>query len=409
MRILYLAHRIPYPPNKGEKTRSFHQIEFLSARHIIDLFCFADSDKEAEGKVALQSFCRNVHVETLHPREGYLRASAGLFTDMPASIAYYRSASMYEAVQRALLKEAYDLIFVYCSSMAQFVPRPAPIPTVVDFVDADSSKWKQYAKHSSFPKSWLYEREGRTLSQYEKDVADTCTLSLVTTPQEVFDLGGGVCQAVEVIENGVTAPNLEATQTPPVEIRALQPYAVFVGTMNYRPNVDAVIHFAEEILPLLRQSHSHLRFLIVGRDPAPGVRRLARLPGVIVTGSVPDVHRYVAGAEVVVAPFRIAQGVQNKVLEALVAGIPVVLTSRPARAIGSEARETLLVADTPIEFANAVRSVLDNPEVRRRSREAAPKLKDMLTWTTSLHRLEDLLGTAVARQRESRLVDANHT
>lgn len=358
--------------------------------------------------MALQSFCRNVHVEKLHPIDGYLRAAGGLFTDAPASIAYYRSPAMHEAVQRALLSETYDLIFVYCSSMAQFVPRPAPAPTVVDFVDADSSKWKQYAKHSSFPKSWLYEREGRTLSAYEKHVADGCTLSLVTTLQEVSDLGGGACQAVEVIENGVTPPKLEEAQTPPAEIRALQPYAVFVGTMNYRPNVDAVIHFAEEIFPLLRQSHSQLRFLVVGRDPTPAVQKLARLPGVIVTGPVPDVHRYVAGADVAVAPFRIAQGVQNKVLEALVAGIPVVLTSRPARAIGSNARETLLVADTPMEFANAVRSALDNPEVRRRSREAAPKLKEMLAWSTSLRRLEELLGTVVDRQRESRLVVANH-
>ncbi len=401
MQILYLAHRIPYPPNKGEKTRCFHQLQFLSAKHSIDLFCFADSDVEAKGSKALGAFCRSVHVETLLPRTGYVRSATRLLGHLPASVAYYDSPAMHKIVQKAILATNYDLIFVYCSSMAQFIPLPAKAPVVIDFVDADSAKWSQYARAGSFPSSWLYAREGDSLARYEKKVAEEFNLSIVTTPLEAIDLGGGGCPSVEVIPNGVQPPQMHDVPQPPKEIQQSQPYALFVGTMSYRPNVDAVVYFAEEIFPLVQKTHPELRFLIVGRDPTPAVRNLARRPGVVVTGGVPDVHSYLAGAAVTVAPFRIAQGVQNKVLEALVAGVPVVLTSRPARAVGRQVEEILLVADSPQEFAGKVQSVLENPEFRRRSMQAAPKLQELLAWEPSLARLEELLEQLAGVSRET--------
>ena len=403
MQILYLAHRIPYPPNKGEKTRCFHQLQFLSAKHSIDLFCFADSDMEAEGSKALAAFCRTVHVETLLPRTGYIRSATRLLGDLPASVAYYDSPAMHKAVQKAIRATKYDLIFVYCSSMAQFIPLPAKAPVVIDFVDADSAKWAQYARAGSFPSSWLYAREGSSLARYEKKIAKEFNLSIVTTPLEAIDLGGGGCPSVEVIPNGVQFSQSSEAAQPPTQIQQAQPYALFVGTMSYRPNADAVIYFAEEIFPLVQKTHPELKFLIVGRDPTPAVRNLARRPGIVVTGGVPDVHSYLAGAAVTVAPFRIAQGVQNKVLEALVAGVPVVLTSRPARAVGGAAEEVLLVADSPEEFAGKVQSVLENPEFRRRSMQAAPKLQALLAWEPSLARLEELLEqlTGVSRETNS--------
>jgi polysaccharide biosynthesis protein PslH len=402
LQILYLAHRIPYPPNKGEKTRCFHQLQFLSARHSIDLFCFADSAEEAKGSRALGAFCRSVHVETLLPRTGYMRSAARLLGALPASVAYYDSPPMHRAVRRALNAKNYDLIFVYCSSMAQFIPLPAKVPAVIDFVDADSAKWTQYARTGSFPSSWLYAREGASLARYEKRVTQDFNLSIVTTPMEALDLGGGGCRSVEVVPNGVTAPLALDSRELLAEIRQAQPYVLFIGTMSYRPNADAVTYFAKEIFPLLRQTHPDLRFLIVGRDPTSAVRNLARYPGVVVTGAVPDVHSYLTGAAVAVAPFRIAQGVQNKVLEALVAGVPVVLTSRPARAVGGTAADVLLVADSPKEFVASVRSVLENPELRRRSMEAAPSLQELLAWEPSLARMEELLEDLARVFRETR-------
>jgi polysaccharide biosynthesis protein PslH len=405
LQILYLAHRIPYPPNKGEKTRCFHQLDFLARRHSIDLFCFADSAEEAQGSRTLRDICRSVYVEVLPQKTGYLRAASRLLGSLPASVAYYDSPRMRRAIRKALSLTNYDLIFVYCSSMAQFVPVPVKTQTVIDFVDADSAKWTQYSESGSFASSWLYAREGVSLARYEKRIAERFGLSIVTTSQDAIDLGGGGCQSIEVVPNGVKSPPVLDPASLPAELRGMQPYALFVGTMNYRPNADAVVFFAEEILPLIHETHPELRFLIVGRDPTAAVRKLARLPGVVVTGTVQDVHLYLAGACVAVAPFRIAQGIQNKVLEALVYGVPVVLTSKPARAISGPAVQVLSVADSPKEFAASVRSVLENPELRQRSLAAAPHLRTLLAWEPSLTRLEAMLASLVglSPKRELRL------
>lgn len=402
MQILFLAHRIPYPPNKGEKTRCFHQLDFLSRRHAIDLFCFADSAEETNGAQALQKICSSVYVEILTPSAGYLRAGSRLLSNCPASVSYYDSPSMHAAIRNALNKKHYDLIFVYCSSMAQFVPVATTVPRVIDFVDADSAKWTQYSRSGSFLSSWLYAREGASLARYERMTAEQFHLSFVTTEQDAQDLGGGGCESVAVVPNGVKEPGVPDCAELPGEVGKLQPYALFVGTMSYRPNADAVVYFAEEILPLVHETHPELRFLIVGRDPTPAVRKLAGLKGVVVTGAVPDVHPYLMGASVAVAPFRIAQGIQNKVLEALVSGVPVVLTSKPARAISGPAAQILLVADTPRGFADSVQSVLENPEFRRRAMAAAPSLQKMLSWEPSLLRLEGMLETIAAPPKDSR-------
>jgi sugar transferase (PEP-CTERM/EpsH1 system associated) len=402
LQILFLAHRIPYPPNKGEKTRCFHQLGFLSRRHAIDLFCFADSAEEAKGGQALREICSSVYVEILTPRAGYLRAGSRLLSNCPASVSYYDSPSMHLAVRNALSTKHYDLIFVYCSSMAQFVPVATAVPKVIDFVDADSAKWKQYSHSGSFLSSWLYAREGASLARHEKMIAEQFNLSFVTTEQDAKDLGGGGCPSIEVVPNGVKQPVAANCVKLPEDVSKLQPYALFVGTMSYRPNADAVVYFAEEILPIVHQKHPELRFLIVGRDPTPEVRKLARRTGVFVTGAVPDVHPYLMGASVAVAPFRIAQGVQNKVLEALVSGVPVVLTSKPARAISGPAAQVLLVADTPKSFAESVQSVLENPEILRRSVAAAPNLQKLLAWEPSLNRMEAMLDSLVGLSQQSR-------
>jgi glycosyltransferase involved in cell wall biosynthesis len=237
----------------------------------------------------------------------------------------------------------------------------------------------------------LYKCEAERLARYEKQLTQVFGTSIVASKAEAQELGGGGCHGVCVVENGVSAPSVKDEAALPEAISQLQPYVVFVGTMNYRPNVDAVVYFTEEILPLVRQRHPELRFLIVGRDPARPVRKLTRLPGVVVTGSVPDVSPYLAGARVAVAPFRIAQGVQNKVLEALARGLPVVLTSRSARPFSSLPAQTLLVADTPKDFAEAVISALEDPLVARRCQAAAAHVRERFDWQNHFAQLSHLL------------------
>jgi polysaccharide biosynthesis protein PslH len=389
MRILFLVHRVPYPPTKGEKIRAFHELQFLAARHSIDLFCFADSPQEAAEALPLEEFCGRCYIEPLSRISRVSGAAHSLWGGEPLSVGYFFSPKMRSEVERALAANPYDLILVYCSSMAQYVPRPAPAPVVIDFVDTDSAKWSQYAQTCSFPFSWIYAREARHLARYEKQLVRASAACVVTTLQEATELDVDGNFPVEVICNGVCPP--PENVAVPDEIRRLQPYALFVGTMDYLPNVDAVSYFAEDILPLVRKSHPEVRFVIAGRNPSRRVRRLSRHPNVVVTGAISEVYPYVLGAAAVVAPFRICQGVQNKILEALAAGQPVVSTSRPARAIGARHGETLLIADTAQEFASAILLLLNDPTVRVKLRGTREFVKTHFDWQKNLDQLERLL------------------
>jgi sugar transferase (PEP-CTERM/EpsH1 system associated) len=388
MKILFLAHRIPYPPNKGEKIRAFEELKFFAKRHTVDLFCFADSPEEASGQEALRPFCRYIHVETLSRVGNIFRAVRGFCMRQPLSVACFDSRRFHSAIRRRLAEHHYDLVFVYCSSVAQYASGITDTPVVVDFVDADSAKWAQYARFSPFPLSRIYSREAKRLACYEAKVTRSSRASVVATRQEAEQLGGGVRLPVEVISNGVSQPASVEGSGQAEDISRLQPYAVFIGTMDYRPNVDAVVHFTEQILPRIRQTNPNLRFVIVGRNPTRRVRQLARTPGVTVTGSVADVSPYLNGAAVAVAPFRIFQGLQNKILEALTSGVPVVSTSGPANALGLQHMESLLIADSPDGFARAVNLLLTDGDLRRRLAVAGAIVRKRFDWQTSLEQLE---------------------
>jgi polysaccharide biosynthesis protein PslH len=391
MNILFLAHRIPYPPNKGEKIRAFHELQFLAARHTIDLFCFADNAAEAEEQWNLRNLCRRIYVEARNPAWIKLRMARSFARQEPLTNGCFFSPRFRNEVRGALARERYDLIFVYCSSMAQYVPRPSPAPVVVDFVDVDSAKWAQYARFSRAPLSWVYAREARLLGQFEEAVAESSSLSIVATTQEAAQLLRGHRFSVEVIENGVVPlPTSLGTQLPD-ELRQLQPYLLFIGQMDYRPNIDAVTYFAKDVLPRVRQAYPGVRFLIAGRNPTRSVRRLAVQEGVVVCGGIADVQPYLLGASVVVAPFRISQGIQNKILEALASRRPVVSTRRPAEAIGAKHGETLLIADSAEDFTQSIVGLLRDPELHRKFDSGPEFVRKNFDWQSSLKRLERLL------------------
>ncbi len=390
MKILFLAHRIPYPPNKGEKIRAFQELKFLGGRHTVDLLCFADSDAEANHQGALKGFCRHIYVETRSRINIAIGAGRSFLRGEPLSCGFFFTSKFRAKVHHVLATTAYDAIFVFCSSMAQYLPRPVPVPVVMDFVDIDSAKWAQYARRSRPPLSWLFAREARELARYEREWARASSSTVVTTRQEASLLSGEGVSGVEVVGNGVDIPpaRIEAL---PEEIRAMQPYALFVGTMDYLPNIDAAEYFVKDILPRIRERHPELKFVVVGRDPVRRVRKLAGKPGVVVTGTVPAVEPYLAGSTVVVAPFRIAQGIQNKLLEALAAGKPIVSTSGPAAAIGVGHGEMLLAADTPQDFSNAVVALLENPELYCRFSKGVDYVRRNFSWHENLKHLEHLL------------------
>jgi sugar transferase (PEP-CTERM/EpsH1 system associated) len=390
MNILYLCHRVPYPPNKGEKIRAFHQLEALGREHQVDLFTLTDETADPGDHKELERHCRQVVVARLNRRTARLCTLPYLLTQTPLTIPYFHSAELFKRVQEAILLRPYDRIFVYCSAMFQYVKRLKHIPIIADLVDVDSDKWKQYAERISSPARWIYRREAARLREYEAKVCSRADCVLVTTAHEAELLRGISSDVnVQVIGNGVDA---EFFQPPAGGGDRSQPTIVFTGEMSYFPNEEAVAFFAASVLPLVRSSIPDARFLIVGRNPTPKVKRLGLLPGVEVTGYVSDVRDYLAKSRVAVAPFTIAAGIQNKVLEALAYELPVVATRKILQGLSHPVAEMVRTGETPEELSASVVELLKDPAAARKiGSEGRRRVAAEYSWERSGERLLTLV------------------
>ena len=364
--LLFLVHRLPYPPNKGDKVRSCHLLKHLATRHRVHLGTFIDDPDDEQHLPTVQAMCASVHASRLHPRLARLGSLSGLLRNEPLTLAYYRDAALDAWVRRLYASGKIDGVLVFSSSMAQYVEPRAQglnVPLWVDFVDVDSAKWTDYAANHRWPMSWLYRREGAQLLSYERSVAAQARHSFFATEKETELFRGLAPESaarVAPICNGVDADYFapEASRASPFAAGELP--LVFTGAMDYWPNIDAVCWFASEMLPALRQRWPALRFHIVGRNPAPAVRALAG-EAISVSGTVPDVRPYLQHAAAVVAPLRLARGIQNKVLEAMAMARPVVAASVCTEAIDAIPGRHLLSADTPDEYVHALSTLLSHP------------------------------------------------
>jgi sugar transferase (PEP-CTERM/EpsH1 system associated) len=348
--LLFLVHRLPYPPNKGDKVRSYHLLKHLSAKHRVYLGAFVDDPEDLMHLETVRSFCAGMYVGRIHPKWARLRSLAGLLQQESLTQAYYRHAGLRNWVQQKRLETPIDQTIVFSSAMAQYAP--SDIPMLVDFVDVDSLKWTQYAQTHRWPLSNLYRREGERLLAFERTVAAKAQRSFFVTSTEakLFKAMAPECvDKVEALGNGVDAEFFapDPQRTSPFASDELP--LVFTGAMDYWPNIDAVTWFVNDILPRLLLVWPHLRFHIVGRNPTPAVLALA-CEQVSVSGTVVDVRPYLQHAAVVVAPLRLARGIQNKILEAMAMERPVVTTLPCANAIGARQDEELIAAADADDF-----------------------------------------------------------
>jgi sugar transferase (PEP-CTERM/EpsH1 system associated) len=390
VKVLYLCHRIPYPPDKGDKIRAFHQLRAIAGLHEVDLFTLADRPEDLVHQSALARFCRHVTVSPISPRLARLRALPYLLTRTPLTLPYFHCSELEREVRSALEKRSYDRIFVYCSAMAQYVEGIRTVPVVTDFVDVDSDKWTQYAAFQRFPFSVIYRREGKRLRDYERKVCERSSCVLVTTEREVRlvrQISGAA--PVHVVENGVdTNYFAPPTKAPDSTVPAI----VFTGDMSYFPNEEAVTFFTGKVLPLIRRRIPDVRFYIVGRNPGPNVLRLEQAGGVEVTGFVPDIRPYLAKARVSVAPFSIAAGIQNKILEAMAYGLPVVATVRAVQGLSEGVAQMVKTGESPEELAGEIIGLLNKPELARQTGlEARRRVAADYNWDRALERLLQLL------------------
>jgi sugar transferase (PEP-CTERM/EpsH1 system associated) len=357
-KILFLAHRAPFPPDKGDKIRAYNVLKGLAARHEIWLGAGVDDPADLQHLAAAEALCRDVHFAPLDPGRRGLNLAAGLLSGAPLSVSRFAHPGLSQWVDEVLAKIRPDVILVFSSAMAQYVVgRAAPgARLIVDFVDADAEKWRTYAETAPLALRPVYRREFQRLVSYEARAlaAAECGVLVSETERRLLAslLPAGAAK-LHVIPNGVDVDYFAPTRGPG-DGRSI----VFCGRMDYAPNVDAAQWFAREVLPRVRRRRPSAVFRVVGAAPTAGVRALATLPGVEVTGAVPDVRPYLAQAAVVVAPLRIARGIQNKVLEGMAAARPVVATPQALDGLDAVVGRDLLAGRDAADLAEAVSAVL---------------------------------------------------
>ena len=393
--VLYLVHRIPYPPNKGDKVRSFNILRQLARTHRVFLGTFVDHPDDRQHVAKLAEWCEDVCAVELDPRLGRIKSLRGLLTGEALSLPYYRSPRMAQWVRTAVEQHGITQAVAFSGPMAQYLEVPGLQRRIVDFCDVDSAKWTQYAADRPWPMSWLYRREGERLLAFERKAAMASDASLFVTEAEAALFVRSAPEARErtqVMQNGVDADFFSPANGGESPYPAGGPVIVFSGVMDYWPNIDAVTWFATELLPQIRRSVPEARFWIVGMNPAPAVQALAG-EGITVTGTVPDVRPYIAHADVVVAPLRIARGIQNKVLEAMAMARPVVVSAEAAIGLGADRGRECEIAGEASDVVRIVVELLRDPQRRiAMSVAARERVTRTYSWAAHLDVLERLLG-----------------
>jgi sugar transferase (PEP-CTERM/EpsH1 system associated) len=393
--LLYLVHRIPYPPNKGDKIRSYHLLEHLAQHHRVHLGTFIDDEGDRKYIEKVRNLCGETCFVNLHPGMARVRSLSGLLCGKPLTLPYYWNPRLQAWVNHVLGARPVENILIFSSGMAQYVSRVRHIRRIIDFVDIDSDKWMQYSRSAGWPMNWMYRREARLLLGYEKEVArafDSATFVSETEAGLFHQLLPEAAAKVTHFNNGV-----DANYFSPQNIY-LNPYPqgkhilVFTGAMDYRANIDAVAWFARSVFPAIRAKLPEVEFYIVGMRPSSAVAALAAFPGIRVTGSVPDVRPYLAHASLVVAPLRIARGIQNKILEAMAMEKIVIASPSAAEGIHARREEELVVALDEQDFARRVISFLQNSAHPGICRAARMRVLEDYSWKNGLGRIDRLLS-----------------
>ena len=395
MKILLLTHRVPYPPDRGDRIRSLHVLKFLAERSDVSLACTTEEPVDVAVRRYLASLCQQVAI-CLTTRLGRAtRAGLSLAGGRTATEGHFWHPQLAATLRQWSHRDKFDAVVCYCSSMYRYTRAEefANTPVVVDLVDVDSQKWLDYADSARGPVRWLYGLEGLRVRRLEQELANRSQAITVVSQAEA-DLLRGFCPRAKVqsVPNGV---DLDHFQSDCDDVDAGRSDCVFVGALDYRPNVDGVSWLCREVWPAVHARFPQATFVLVGRRPVAQIRRLAAQPGVELVGEVPDVRPYLQRARVAVVPLRIARGIQNKVLEALAAGKPVIASPQALEGLDVVPGEHVYQAETPGEWVAGISHLLsDEVECRRLSAAGREFVCRYHRWDNCLQPLERLLGLA---------------
>ena len=404
MRVLFLTHRLPYAPNRGDRLRAYHILQWLRDRASVELVSLVHDDEEAGHVDEVRAFVPRVTTMRVRAIRNHVRAIATLATDSPLTHTLLDAPGIDAALTEIVRARRPDVVFAFGSGMGRFALAPplSGIPLILDLVDVDSRKWLDLAATARPPLSWIYRREARTLGAFETRAATAAAATLVVNEREAeIARQLAPAAAVHVIANGVEIDRLRPTTGPSDRERV-----AFCGVMNYAPNDQGIRWFINEVWPIVKARRTGATLAVVGADPERSLQALcARDSSIELTGRVPDVRPWLWESAVAIAPLHVARGVQNKALEAIACGLPIVLTRAVAAGLPSGLEPAFTVADAAAHFARAVIEFLELPPATRRARAIAADLST-LRWSNTLQPLETLLRDAMsssATKSDSRL------
>ncbi len=388
-KVLFLAHRIPFPPNKGDKIRSFNELKFLSTRFKIDLITFADSKKDLQYVPKLKEYCDKVLVLSLNKIMAFFGVFIFFLSGKSLSEGFYYSPKFRHSVNQFILQNKYAFVFCFSSQVAQYVS-DKKIQKIMDFCDVDSDKWIQYSLNKIFPLSILYRLEGSRLSRKEKEIAHDFSLSLLSTRRELQLFQKKITNAnLKILANGVDSNYFKLNHSE--KERAL----VFVGAMDYYANIDAVIWFIEKVFRRLNQRDNHIKFYIVGSNPSQKIRNFSgEFSNVIVTGYVEDVRPYLAKSKIAVIPLRIARGIQNKVLEAMSMELPVIISQKIYASLQNPVPQNVLIFKDEYHFVDLILSLInDDARIKETGKRLREYVLQYYNWNKIFSDFEHILNT----------------
>jgi sugar transferase (PEP-CTERM/EpsH1 system associated) len=394
MRILFLTSRLPYPPNRGDRSRVFNFIKHLSQAHQLSLVSFVIQESEREHLASLRSYCQDVHTVTMSQPRSALSVLFNLWRHDPLQTLYYRSEAMRRLLDRMLTENQFDVIYVHLFRMAPYVAHRPDLYRIVDLTDVISQELGRSMPYRGLASRLLYKLEAPRIRRYECHVARIFEETwLISETDRQALITACPTDNVQVVPIGVDEERFYPTGQP-----CLPASLIFVGHLSVFHNVDAVIYLVRDILPLVRQQIANCTLTIVGAEPNARVRALDAEPGVSVTGFVPDLNDYLNRAAVFVAPLRFAAGVQTKVLEAMAAGRPVVTTSVVNAGLGAQPSRELLIADDPQTTANQIAALLNDQALRTQIGQAGLHfVRQEYTWGHVVERVNAIEESLAAR------------
>ncbi len=387
MHILFLTARLPYPPNRGDRLRVFHFIRELSRQHRITLLSFIEDEDEVAHLAGLRPYCDDIHLVHLSKRQSTINAATHAWRSEPMQAMYYQSAAMQKAVDSLIARQDFDLLYVHLFRMAPFVAQHTRPYRVLDLTDVISAEIMRELPYMGWRRRALYRHELPRIRRYEQTITGQFDETWVISEAERATLAASGAQGeIVVVPNGV-----DSERYHPIGQRRDRPTLLFVGHMSVPHNEDAAEHLVRDIFPLIRREIPAARLQLVGTDPSARVKRLGTVEGVTVLGHVPDLNAVLNKAAVFLAPLRFAAGVQNKVLEAMAAGTPVVTTSLVNAGIGAEDGDQLLIADSAEFFATQTVTLLqDHHRANQLADAARAFVLDTYRWEAVGRRVAEI-------------------